>query len=313
MINTPISRRKLLEMAALTAVGAALLPAGGAVAGRQALPLITKPIPSSGEALPVIGVGSNQFGTDEPETLARIRAVLEQLPKLGGNVVDTAQAYGNSEAVIGRLVKDIGNHNSLFIATKTAARGGVSVADIDGAFERLRTERIDLMQVHNFNATDEVLPKLLALKSDGRIRYVGCSTSSDGQYAQMKSAIAKYPLDFIQVDYSIDNRTAAGEMLPMAADNGIAVLGNLPFGGRRNAASTFARVSQVDLPDWAAEIDVTSWAQFFLKYVVSHPAVTVSIPGTTKPHHLEDNLGAARGRLPDAHMRREMERYWDEI
>lgn len=313
MINTPISRRKLLETAALTAVGAALLPAGGAVAGLQELPLITKPIPSSGEVLPVIGIGTNQFGTDDPQALARIRTILQQLPKLGGEVIDTAQAYGNSEAVIGRLVEDIGNRDQLFLATKTATRGDVAMADIDAAFERLGSRQIDLLQVHNFNQTDGLLPKFLQLKSEGRIRYVGCSTSSDRQYADLKAAMAKYPLDFIQVDYSIDNRTAAREILPMAADNGIAVLGNVPFGGRRNAASMFARVAEVQLPDWAAQIDVSSWAQFFLKYVVSHPAITVSIPGTTKPHHLEDNLGAARGRLPDAHMRQEMERYWDEI
>lgn len=313
MINTPISRRKLLETAALTAVGAALLPAGGAVAGLQELPLITKPIPSSGEVLPVIGIGTNQFGTDDPQALARIRTVLQQLPKLGGEVIDTAQAYGNSEAVIGRLVEDIGNRDQLFLATKTATRGDVAMADIDAAFERLGSRQIDLLQVHNFNQTDGLLPKFLQLKSEGRIRYVGCSTSSDRQYADLKAAMAKYPLDFFQVDYSIDNRTAAREILPMAADNGIAVLGNVPFGGRRNAASMFARVAEVQLPDWAAQIDVSSWAQFFLKYVVSHPAITVSIPGTTKPHHLEDNLGAARGRLADTHMRREMERYWDEI
>jgi aryl-alcohol dehydrogenase-like predicted oxidoreductase len=123
----------------------------------------------------------------------------------------------------------------------------------------------------------------------------------------------KHHLDFIQIDYSIDNRSAASEILPMAEEKGLAVLANMPFGGRRNAASIFERVADVELPDWAAEIDVTSWAKFFLKYVVSHPAVTAAIPGTTKPHHLEDNLGAARGRLPDHAMRSEMERLWESI
>lgn len=291
----------------------ALTPAGLGAAAPQELPLITKPVPSSGEMLPVIGVGTNQFGTDEPEILARVRAVLQRLPELGGQLVDTAEAYGSSEAVIGRLVEEIGNRDAVFLATKTAARGYVSAGDIDEAFQRLRTDRIDLLQVHNFNQTDELLPQFFALKSEGRVRYVGCSTSTDGQYNEMMAVMERHPLDFIQVDYSIDNRSAADEILPMAVDQGIAVLGNVPFGGRRNAAGTFSRVAEVDLPDWAAEIDVASWAQFFLKYVVSHPALTVSIPGTTNPQHLEDNLRAARGRLPDAALRREMERFWDAI
>ena len=185
--------------------------------------------------------------------------------------------------------------------------------NIMGAFARLETEQIDLMQVHNFNETAAIMPHLESLKADQRIRYLGCSTSRDSQYEDMKAAIAKYPLDFIQVDYSIDNRTAAEEVLPGAADKGIAVLCNMPFGGRRNAATTFEKAGSTDLPDWAVEIDVSSWAQFFLKYVVSHPAVTAAIPGTTKPHHLADNLAAGRGRLPDASMRREMEQYWDAI
>jgi len=308
-----LTRRSLLQTATIAAAGAALAPARRVFGADQALPLITRAVPSSGEELPVIGVGTNAFGTDDLETLARIRSVLEQLPALGGRVVDTAQSYGTSEAVIGRLVQGIGNREALFLATKTASQGSVSMADIDAAFVRLGTSKIDLLQVHNFNETDAVIPKLLELKAEGRIRYVGCSTSRDRQYADLMAAMQKYPLDFIQVDYSIDNRSAADEVLPLATDRSVAVLGNMPFGGRRNAASTFSRVAEVDLPDWAATIDVTSWAQFFLKYVVSHPAMTVAIPGTTKPHHLEDNLGAARGRLPDAHMRREMERYWDEI
>ncbi|MDX1556739.1 MAG: aldo/keto reductase, partial [Xanthomonadales bacterium] len=258
-------------------------------------------------------VGTNAFGTEDPDALARIRGVLETLPQLGGRVVDTAQSYGRSEAVIGQLVQGIGNRESLFIATKTASRGRVSMADIDAAFARLGVERLDLLQVHNFNETDAVMPMMLELKAQGRVRYVGCSTSRDSQYGDLKAAMSRHPLDFIQVDYSIDNRSAADEILPLARDRGIAVLGNMPFGGRRNASSTFSRVAEVELPDWAGDIDVNSWAQFFLKYSVSHPAMTVAIPGTTKPHHLEDNLGAARGRLPDAAMRLEMERLWDSI
>lgn len=311
MITKRLTRRTLLQTGTMVAAGMTLAAAQIGRASDSGQELITRTIPSSGEKLAVVGVGTNQFGSDDPETLSRISTVLQQLPALGGSLVDTAKGYGNSEAVIGRLVADIGNRNSLFIATKTAIRGDVTLPDIMAAFDRLRTECIDLVQVHNFNATDDVLPLLAQLKADGRIRYIGCSTSQDSQYEDMKAVIARHALDFIQVDYSIDNRTAAEDILPLAADKGIAVLCNMPFGGRRNAASMFRTVSDVPLPDWAAEIDVTSWAQFFLKYVVSHPSVTTAIPGTTKPHHLADNLGAARGRLADAAMRTEMEQYWD--
>lgn len=312
MVKRTITRRDLLRTGALSAAGLALGRAAN-VPARAENALISKPIPSSGEALPAIGIGTNRFGTDDPEALGAIRNMLMKLPELGGKVIDTAHSYGSSEAVIGRLTEEIGNRDALFIATKAPGRGAVSRADIDSAFQRLRTGRLDLLQVHNFNRTDEVMPMLLDLKAEGRVRYVGCSTSRDSQYGDMKRALARYALDFIQVDYSIDNRSAAGEILPMAADHGVAVLVNVPFGGRRNAASNFSRVAEVSLPDWAAGIQVASWAQYFLKYVVSHPAVTAAIPGTTKLRHLTDNLGAARGSLPDDAMRREMEGYWDAL
>jgi aryl-alcohol dehydrogenase-like predicted oxidoreductase len=313
MAISRVTRRNFLRATSTTAAGLALGVNGLSLAQAAELSLITKAIPATGERLPVVGVGTNAFGVDDPEALARIREVLQKLPLLGGKVVDTAQAYGNSESVIGGVVESIGNRNELFLATKTATRGNVKMADIMEAFTRLRSEQIDLMQVHNFNETAEVIPMLQELKAQVRVRYIGCSTSRDSQYGDMKTALRSYPLDFIQVDYSIDNRTAAEEILPMAEEKGVAVLANMPFGGRRNAASTFARVGDVALPDWASEIDVSSWAQFFLKYVVSHPAVTAAIPGTTKPHHLEDNLGAAHGRIPDASMRKEMESFWDGI
>lgn len=308
-----ITRRELLQHSSLAAAGLALGPGILMASDASSLPLITRPIPSTDERLPVIGVGTNRFGTDDAEMLAQIRQVLETMPKLGGTVVDTANSYGDSEAVIGRLVESIGNRDKLFLATKTPSRGEASMQEIMEAFTRLRTEQIDLVEVHNFNETDSVIPRLQQLKQDTRVRYIGCSTSRDEQYADLKAALDKYDLDFIQVDYSIDNRSAADEILPLARDKGVAVLINMPFGGRRNASSTFARVADVPLPDFAAEIDVTSWAQFFLKYVVSHPAVNVAIPGMTKLRHLEDNMLAARGRLPDAAMRSEMEKIWDAI
>ena len=313
MKNQKITRRKLIESTSLAMAGLALGTTTTAFGSDSDLPLIQKEIPSSGEKLTVVGVGTNKFGTDDEEALGRIQGVLRDMPGLGGSLVDTAQGYGKSEEVIGRLVEANGNRNELFIATKTPTRGDVNAEVVAAAYKRLRTDTIDLFQVHNFNQTDTALALLANEKAEGRARYIGCSTSSDRQYDQLKAAMNNYKLDFIQVDYSIDNRNAAEEILPMAQDKGIAVLVNMPFGGRRNAASTFGRVSDVELPEWAAEIDVSSWAQFFLKFVVSHPAVTAAIPGMTKPHHLADNMLAARGRLADASMREEMIGLWRSI
>lgn len=313
MKSSKITRRKLIESTSLAMAGLALGATTRLAASDPGLPLIQKEIPSSGEKLTVVGVGTNKYGTDDPESLGRIQNVLNDLPVLGGSLVDTAQGYGKSEEVIGTLVEAIGNRDELFIATKTPTRGDVTPEVVAEAYKRLRTDTIDLFQVHNFNQTETALSLLNIEKAEGRARYVGCSTSSDRQYGQLKIAMNDHDLDFIQVDYSIANRSAAEEILPMAMDKGIAVLINMPFGGRRNAASTFAKVSEVELPDWAAEADIASWAQFFLKYVVSHPAVTAAIPGMTKPHHLADNMLAARGRLPDEELRREMEALWKSL
>ncbi|MCP5146079.1 MAG: aldo/keto reductase [Gammaproteobacteria bacterium] len=243
------------------------------------------------------------------------REVLRQLPDLGGKIVDTARIYGSSEEVIGSIVESLGNRDKLFLATKTPMNGDLSdiAGAVDLAFTRMKVKKLDLIQVHNFYGTDQFVAEFRKRKDAGQVRYMGVSTSTDNQYDQLADAMRKYPLDFIQVDYSIDNRSAADNILPLAQERGIAVLVNMPFGGRRNAASTFSKVAKRELPDWAGEIDATSWAQVFLKYCVSHPSVTAAIPGTTKPHHLLDNQGGARGRLPDAAMRKEIEKYWDSL
>jgi len=284
------------------------LPAWGA--DGASLPLITKSVPSSGEKLPVIGLGTNQYSVTAAEELAARKEVLLNMPKLGGKLVDTARGYGEAEVVIGQLVKELGNRDQLFIATKTPTRGSLSdpKAVIDESFKRLQVDRIDLLQIHNFNGLNELFPVLKEYKQAKRVRYIGVTTSTDDQYAQIKDAIAKLPLDFIQVDYSIDNRGAGDEILPMAKDKGVAVLINVPLGGRRGSVLT--KLAGKPLPPWAADVDATSWAQLLLKYNVSHPAVTAVIPGTTKLSHLEDNQRAGRGRLPDAAMRKKIEEFW---
>ena len=174
-------------------------------------------------------------------------------------------------------------------------------------------KKIDLMLIHNLHGLDHFMPAMIKAKEQGRIRYIGMSTSTDDQYDAQMEGMRRYPLDFVQVDYSIANRNAQEKVLPLAQERKMAVLANSPFGGRRQAASIFGKVAGKDLPDWAAEIDAKSWPQVFLKYAVSHPAVTAAIPGTTKVSHLTDNQGAGRGRLPDAEMRRKMEQYWDAL
>lgn len=316
MRNARLTRRDALKSGVAAAAGVILARPLAAIAQDLfELPLITKPIPSTGEALPVIGVGTNAYSVEGEEALAPIREVLERLPQLGGKVIDTARVYGRSEQVIGELVEAIGNRDRLFLATKTPIRGDVSDAEgtLAVSFEALRTDVIDLMQIHNLHGIPELMPAFEQAKEAGRIRYIGISTSTDDQYDGILDAMRRYPLDFVQIDYSIDNRSAADRILPEAQERGIAVIANTPFGGRFNAASLFGRVRDVALPDFAAEFDASSWAQVFLKYVVSHPAVTVAIPGTTRLDHLLDNQGAARGRLPDAALRAEIERFWDSL
>jgi aryl-alcohol dehydrogenase-like predicted oxidoreductase len=276
-------------------------------------PLLTKPVPSTGERLAVIGVGTNNYSPTTPEERAARREVLRGLTAAGASIIDTAPAYRQSEQVIGDLLGEIGNRKQAFIATKVTADGKVEqgVAMIQQSMRRLKTDVLDLVQIHSLNGTDVLFPHLNELKRKGQIRYIGITTSSPSQHGAMLEVIRTQPLDFIQVDYSLANRAAAEEVLPAALEKRVAVLINLPFGGRREG-NLFSRVAGAELPDWAGEIDAKSWSQVFLKYVVSHPAVTAAIPGMTKLAHLQDNLEAARGRMPDAALRARMEKYWDQ-
>ena len=309
------SRRSLIKSGVLATVGAtvgfAVTRSALAAAADKALPLITKTVPSSKEKLPVIGVGTNNFGVSAPDELAARREVLAKLPELGGAIVDTAQAYGTSEAVIGEAVAAIGNRSKLFIATKTPLGGDVSNAKVtlEKSFAALRTDKIDLLQIHNVHGIDELLPLYKDYKKAGRVRYIGITTSQDSQYPQLVEAMKKYDFDFVQVDYSMQDRSAEKEVFPIAQSKGMGVLVNMPLGGRRGN-NLMTQVAGKELPKWAADIDVTSWAQFFLKYDISHPVVTAAIPGTTKLSHLEDNQKAGRGRLPDAATRKKMEEFW---
>jgi diketogulonate reductase-like aldo/keto reductase len=298
-----LTRRDLLKFGlgatALAAAPRAFSASAPSGPPASSLPLITKPIPSTGEPIPVIGIGTRTYAS----ATDGIREVLKGLGESGCTMVDTAAGYGNSEVVIGEITQGLANRAKLFLATKV---GNGGKAEIDASFTRLRTDRIDLNYVWNLNNVDANLGLLREYKAAGKIKYLGVTTSSDGQYGQLEQIMRTQALDFVQLDYAIDNRNVEERLLPLALERRIAVVTNLPFG----RTSLLTRVAGKPLPDWAAEIDVKTWPQFFLKYNVSHPAITVAIPGTTRPEHLADNVQGARGRLPDAAIRRRMEQYF---
>jgi aryl-alcohol dehydrogenase-like predicted oxidoreductase len=307
------TRRDALRFGLATGVAVTGLPAVFSTAASTDkaadLPLITKAIPSTGEKLPAVGLGTDQFRNSEREA---IQAEIQRMRQLGGTVIDTAAAYGDSEAVIGDSVATLGIRDRMFLATKlTVNEAGTATRSGEESFSRslarLKTQRVDLLQVHNLEGVEALMPVLQHWKKEGKIRYIGITTSRVGQHSHMVEYMRRYSLDFVQVDYSLANRDAASNVLPLALEKRVAVLANIPFG----YGSVLRQAQLRKLPDWAADIDVTSWSQFLLKYVIAHPAVTCVIPGSTKLEHLEQNQLAGSGRLPDEAMRRKMEQVWD--
>jgi aryl-alcohol dehydrogenase-like predicted oxidoreductase len=303
-----LSRR---QATALTLAGAGALCAPHAFSADTAA-LITKAIPSSGQRLPVIGIGTNVFSEARREEL---RAVLKRMVELGGSVIDTAPAYGESEQLIGELLAELGIRDRMFLATKLTSGPQESQAREYGraslarSLERLKTDHLDLLQVHSLQGVEQLWAQLLEWKQAKKIRYIGMTTSEASDHPRMVELMRKYAVDFVQVDYSIANRDAATSVFPLALERRIAVIANVPFGGRSGANLTQSQNRA--LPPFAAEFGATDWPQLLLKYVVSHPAVTCTIAGSTKLEHLEDNQAAGRGVLPDAAGRRRIEQYWD--
>jgi aryl-alcohol dehydrogenase-like predicted oxidoreductase len=277
-------------------------------AAREPSDVITRPIPSTGEPVPVIGIGTNQFGRTAYEN---VRSVLERMYEMGGTVIDTAAGYGASEEQIGRALDELNLHDEMFIATKFHAAGGRGLGGIESierSFERLRVDSVDLMFIHNVNSVEPAMPELLALKESGRAKYIGITTVSRQQHPQVMQYMREYPIDFIQIDYSLGNRAAATDVFPLAIELDIAVMLAVPFRG-----GLFGTAADRELPDWAEEIGASSWAEVFLKYAVSHPAVTCAIPGTDDVEHVSENQRAGFGTLPDEAMRQRIESYWDQI
>jgi diketogulonate reductase-like aldo/keto reductase len=284
---------------------AAAVTTSGA-AGDASAPLITRRIPSSGEEIPALGLGTSgpfEVGSSSAAR-APLKEVLEAFFAAGGKLIDTSPMYSTAETVLGDLMTPAMRERA-FIATKVWTRGqreGVQQMTTSG--ERMKRPKLDLIQVHNLLDLDTQLKTLRAWKAEGRVRYIGITHYTVGSQADLAKVIEREKLDFVQLNYSATTRNAEQRLLPLAADKGVAVLVNRPF----EDGGMFSAVRGKPVPAWAAEIDATSWGQIFLKYVLAHPAVTAAIPATGKVAHLEDNLAAARGRLPDTKLKAEIVR-----
>ena len=295
-LRVPCLTRAQLLRAGLGLCAAAALPSRAA---GQARTMNSRPIPATQEALPVIGCGT-WIGFDHapgsPE-YARLPGVLAALFEAGGRVIDSSPMYGRSEENTGDLLTAAGTQARAFLATKVWTQGRpAGIAQMEQSFARLKTQRIDLMQVHNLADWRTHLPTLRDWKAKGRIRYIGITHYSASAYDEVEAVLRGERLDFLQINYSLDAREAERRLLPLAAERGVAVIVNMPFGG----GGLLRRLQGKPLPDWAAEIGCTSWAQLLLKFVLGHPSVTCAIPGTSRPEHMADNANAGMGPLPDA-------------
>ena len=284
--------------------GAGLLVAGNGAAQSGAR-MHQRRIPSSGETLPVVGVGTwRTFDAGgKPEDRAPLAEVLRLLFEAGGSVIDTSPMYGSAEAVVGDLLAAANARATAFIATKIWTTGRDNgVAQMRNSMRLLKTDRIDLMQIHNLVDWRAHLPTLRAWKSDGRIRYLGVTHYTQSAHDELESVMRAEKWDFVQINYALDDRAVERKLLPLAADRGIAVIVNQPFGG----GGLLRKLMSRKLPDWAGEIGVASWPQLLLKFVLANPAVTCVIPGTSKPEHMKDNLQAGFGAYPDATLLKKM-------
>jgi aryl-alcohol dehydrogenase-like predicted oxidoreductase len=322
-----MTRRELIRLAALAAgsacasrrsAGTAAPPTDAAAAAPDPAPtpspapappetstMNTRPIPRTGELLPIIGLGTWQtfdVGAD-PADRAPLAEVLARFLAAGGRLIDSSPMYGNAETVVGDLRAERGGADPVFLATKVWTSGKrEGIAEMKRSMQRMRTEKMDLMQVHNLLDWKTHLPVLRDWKAAGTIRYLGVTHYARSAFDDLEQLIKTEHLDFVQLPYNIANRDAEARLLPAAADTGTAVIVMRPFA----EGALFSRVKGKQLPAWAADFDCASWGQFFLKFILGHPAVTCPIPATSKPHHLDDNVGAGRGRLPDAATRATM-------
>jgi aryl-alcohol dehydrogenase-like predicted oxidoreductase len=297
-----MTRREATKLIGATGAGF-LLPIGSSRAESSAM--LTRAIPSTGEHLPVIGLGTwRAFDVDlTSDNRRQLGDVLSLFVKVGGRVIDTSPMYGRAEDVIGELTTTLGIGDKVFLATKVWTRGRENgIKSMERSMALLRAKRIDLMQVHNLVDVQTQLATLREWKAQGRIRYLGITHYEAGAFAGVEKIMRSEKLDFVQINYSLMEREAEERLLPLAQERGVAVIVNRPFGG----GDLFSRTRSKPLPDWAIEFDCHSWAQFFLKCIVANSAVTCAIPATDKPRHLEDNIQGGIGALPDAKARQRM-------
>jgi aryl-alcohol dehydrogenase-like predicted oxidoreductase len=298
-----MTRREAARLIGASAAGLAL-PIS-ARAASESPTMLARSIPSSGEKLPVIGLGTwRAFDVDlTTDNRRQLEEVLSFFVKLSGRVIDSSPMYGRAEEVIGDLVQGLGIRDKVFLATKVWTHGKENgIKSMERSMSLLRTKRVDLMQVHNLVDVQTHLATLREWKQQGRIRYLGITHHEAGAFPDVEKIMRSEKLDFLQINYSLMEREAEERVLPLAQERGVAVIVNRPFG----AGDLFGKVRSKPLPDWATEFDCRSWAQFFLKWIVGHPGVTCAIPATDKPGHLEDNMQGGVGRLPDENMRRRM-------
>jgi aryl-alcohol dehydrogenase-like predicted oxidoreductase len=317
-----LTRREMIGLSLGAAAGMAINPR---LLSASILPqgsLIKRAIPKTGEMVPVIGLGSSATFSSvaRSEDKTALKDVLKVMVERGATVFDTAPSYGASEQVAGEIAAELGLTDKIFWATKVNVAGGRGATSpaadpararqqIATSFDRLKKAKIDCIQVHNLGDIPTQMGILKELKADGKVRYIGTTSTSDGQYDQLAQVMRSEPLDFIGVDYAIDNRNADQMILPLAQERGIGVLVYVPFG----RTSLFRRTAGVALPDFAKEIDATTWAQFFLKWILGNPAVTVVTPATSQAKNMIDNIGGGIGRLPDAALRKRMSDFIDAL
>lgn len=303
MKNKSMTRRSVLKLAGYAGLGAATFPLSALL--NMDKTMLTRPIPSSGEALPVVGLGTwIQFDVGAAESERQpLREVLQRMADMGGKLIDSSPMYGQSEQVVGDLSVATGLADRFFYATKVWTSGRLAgIGQMEASLRKMQRKTMDLMQVHNLVDWRTHLKTLQQWKDEGKIRYVGVTHYTVSAHEQLEQIIKSHRIDFVQFNYSIRVRNAERRLLDAARDRGVAVIINEPF----EKGELFGAVKGKTLPEWAAEYDINSWGQFFLKFILSHPAVNCVIPGTSNPKHAVDNMGAGYGRLPDAKGREKM-------
>ncbi len=302
-----MSRRQFIGMAGMLTAGL-VLPSGAFASSER----ILKEIPKTGEKLPVIGMGTSRTfdASSDAELLARLQQVTRTFFDMGGGMIDSSPMYGSAQQVIGQLLPEMKGEKNLFAATKVWIDGQEEgIEQMEMSRQQWGIKRFDLMQIHNLVDWETHLETLKQMKADGKIRYIGITTSHGRYHGQLKDLLRKHDFDFVQLTYNIGNRSVESSLLPIAQERGVAVIVNRPY----QRGNLFRQVKGKSLPVWAEEIDCSSWGQYFLKFVVSHPAVTCAIPATTRIKHMRANMQAGRGRLPTGKQRIQMINYFESL